>query len=61
MAIKVLMVDDSETIPILMLTTESIIEMKKRGKAASARGWITKPMNPEKLIIAVQTLVTGNP
>jgi two-component system, chemotaxis family, chemotaxis protein CheY len=36
--------------PILMLTTESQPEMKARGKAAGATGWIVKPFDPPKLI-----------
>jgi two-component system chemotaxis response regulator CheY len=30
-------------IPILMMTTESQPEMKQKGKAAGATGWIVKP------------------
>ena len=32
-------------IPILMLTTESQPEMKQKGKAAGATGWIVKPFD----------------
>lgn len=39
--------------PILMLTTESDVEKKERGKAAGATGWIVKPFNPEKLVQVV--------
>jgi two-component system, chemotaxis family, chemotaxis protein CheY len=37
-------------IPILMLTTESQPEMKSKGKAAGATGWIVKPFDPPKLL-----------
>lgn len=37
-------------VPILMLTTESQPEMKQKGKAAGATGWIVKPFDPPKLL-----------
>ena len=40
----------SKFIPILMLTTESQPEMKQKGKAAGATGWIVKPFDPPKLL-----------
>lgn len=40
-------------VPILMLTTESDVEKKERGKAMGATGWIVKPFNPEKLVQVV--------
>jgi two-component system chemotaxis response regulator CheY len=36
--------------PILMLTTESQPEMKSKGRAAGATGWIVKPFDPPKLL-----------
>ena len=39
--------------PILILTTESSDEMKARGRAAGATGWIVKPFNPETLLRVV--------
>lgn len=48
---------DFSHIPILMLTTESSPEMKARGKAAGVVAWITKPMNPERLIGAAKKLI----
>ncbi len=35
--------------PILMMTTEASREMKDRGKALGATGWIVKPFDPAKL------------
>ena len=43
--------------PILVLTTESSPEMKMRGKAAGATGWIVKPFSPEKLLETVQKVL----
>ena len=35
--------------PILILTTEHTDEMKQRGRAAGATGWLVKPFNPAQL------------
>jgi len=43
--------------PILMLTTESSGEMKMKGKAAGATGWLVKPFNPEKLLATIKRVV----
>ncbi|MFB0979420.1 MAG: response regulator [Alteromonadaceae bacterium] len=43
--------------PILMLTTESSGDMKVRGKAAGATGWLVKPFNPEKLLATIKRVV----
>jgi two-component system chemotaxis response regulator CheY len=39
--------------PILLLTTESDPEMKSKGRAAGATGWIVKPFEPEQLLAVV--------
>jgi len=44
-------------IPILMLTTESSDEMKAKGKAAGANGWLVKPFDPKRLIEVVQKVI----
>ena len=36
--------------PIIMLTTEASDDMKMRGRAAGATGWIVKPFDPQKLL-----------
>jgi two-component system chemotaxis response regulator CheY len=36
--------------PIVMLTTEAGADMKAKGKAAGATGWMVKPFNPAKLL-----------
>ena len=43
--------------PILMLTTESSGDMKLRGKAAGATGWLVKPFNPEKLLATIKRVI----
>jgi two-component system chemotaxis response regulator CheY len=43
--------------PILMLTTESSTDMKMKGKAAGATGWLVKPFNPEKLLSTIKRVV----
>jgi two-component system chemotaxis response regulator CheY len=43
--------------PILVLTTESTPEMKAKGKAAGATGWIVKPFSPEKLLETVNKVL----
>jgi two-component system chemotaxis response regulator CheY len=45
--------------PVLMLTTESSQEMKGRGKAAGATGWIVKPFRPEDLRQVVGKVLAG--
>ncbi len=36
--------------PMLILTTESGAQMKARGRAAGATGWLVKPFDPDKLL-----------
>ncbi len=45
------------TAPILILTTESGAEMKSRGKAAGATGWLVKPFDPQRLIDIVKKVI----
>ncbi|MBC7572880.1 MAG: response regulator [Herminiimonas sp.] len=47
-----------QQVPILMLTTESSDEMKAKGRAAGANGWLVKPFDPQRLIEVVKK-VTG--
>ena len=42
-----------EKTPILMLTTEAGDEMKAKGRAVGATGWLVKPFDPERLIAVV--------
>src|ERR1700712_3003036 len=36
--------------PILILTTESSVQMKMAGRSAGATGWLVKPFDPNKLL-----------
>ncbi|MEL6587103.1 MAG: response regulator [Pseudomonadota bacterium] len=45
-------------IPILVLTTESARELKLKARNAGATGWIVKPFDPARLVVALRT-VTG--
>lgn len=40
----------NQDVPIITLTTESEQEMKQKGQAAGANGWMVKPMEPDQLI-----------
>lgn len=46
-----------ERTPILILTTETSPEMKARGRAAKATGWLTKPFDPEVLLSVIARFV----
>lgn len=43
--------------PILTLTTESGTDMKMKGKAAGATGWIVKPFNPDQLLATIDKVL----
>lgn len=43
--------------PLLLLTTESAPEMKSKGKAAGATGWLVKPFDPDRLLQTVDKVV----
>jgi len=45
------------SVPILVLTTESSDEMKAKGKAAGATGWMVKPFDPTKLLNIVKKVI----
>ncbi|MCJ7872009.1 response regulator [Phaeobacter sp. J2-8] len=45
------------SVPILVLTTESGIQLKQRARAAGATGWIVKPFDEDKLISVINRLV----
>jgi two-component system chemotaxis response regulator CheY len=42
------------SVPILVMTTETDIACKERGKAVGATGWITKPFEPKPLIDVIR-------
>ena len=43
--------------PILILTTEASDEMKSKGRAAGATGWLVKPFDPTKLLAVIQKVM----
>jgi two-component system chemotaxis response regulator CheY len=45
-------------IPIIMLTTESQEEKKRKGLEAGAKAWLVKPFSPEQLLNAINKLIT---
>jgi two-component system chemotaxis response regulator CheY len=44
-------------VPILVLTTESSDEMKAKGRAAGATGWLVKPFDPKRLLDVVHKVI----
>ena len=44
--------------PIFMLTTESSMDMKTRGKAAGVMAWVTKPFVEEKILAAIKKVLS---
>jgi two-component system chemotaxis response regulator CheY len=46
-----------EKVPILMLTTEASDEMKQKGRAAGANGWLVKPFDPQRLTEVVKKVI----
>ena len=46
-----------KTTPILILTTESSDEMKQKGRAAGATGWLVKPFDPTQLIEVIGKVI----
>jgi two-component system chemotaxis response regulator CheY len=48
--------DRYKTIPIVMLTTESLTSFKDQARAAGATGWIVKPFVADKLLAVVNKL-----
>jgi two-component system, chemotaxis family, chemotaxis protein CheY len=48
---------DYESTPILMLTSVTDNEMKQRGRAAGATGWMIKPIDPERLLLVLDGVI----
>ncbi len=46
-----------QSLPILILTTETSQDKRDLGKAAGGTGWIVKPFDPEKLIAVIHRVV----
>lgn len=45
------------SLPILILTTETSQDKRDQGRAAGGTGWIVKPFDPDKLISVIQRVV----
>ncbi|EOQ87873.1 response regulator receiver domain protein [Leptospira yanagawae serovar Saopaulo str. Sao Paulo = ATCC 700523] len=54
---KALKTENGKTMKIVMLTTESSDEMKNKGKAAGAVGWLVKPFANESLTKLITQLI----
>ncbi len=50
-------IPDYKRVPIVMLTTESSADMKTKGRAAGATGWMVKPFDPSRLLEVVQKVI----
>lgn len=46
-----------KNIPILILTTESGDEIKAKGRAAGATGWLVKPFDPKRLLEVIGKVI----
>lgn len=46
-----------QRVPILMLTTEASDDMKAKGRAAGANGWLVKPFDPQRLTEVVRKVI----
>ena len=45
------------SLPILILTTETSPDKRDQGRAAGGTGWIVKPFDPDKLIAVIRRVV----
>ena len=45
---------EHNSLPILILTTETSQDKRDQGRAAGGTGWIVKPFDPAKLVDAVR-------
>jgi two-component system chemotaxis response regulator CheY len=48
---------EHNSLPILILTTETSQDKREQGRAAGGTGWIVKPFDPEKLISVIHKVV----
>lgn len=46
-----------QSLPILILTTETSQDKRDQGRSAGGTGWIVKPFDPEKLISVINKVV----
>lgn len=57
LAEKLKSIDQVKNKPIIALTTESSAEMKKKGKEIGIAGWVVKPFNDQKIVMAVKKVL----
>jgi two-component system chemotaxis response regulator CheY len=55
--LKVRQIEFYKYMPILVLTTESQIEMMKEARDCGATGWLLKPFNTEKLLQTLRKVI----
>ncbi len=48
---------EHQSLPILILTTETSQEKRDQGKSAGGTGWIVKPFDPAKLVSVINRVV----
>jgi len=54
---KLRLLDAYKTTPVIMLTTEDSDFKKDKAKRMGANGWLQKPIDPNRLIKAVNTML----
>lgn len=47
---------EGQSLPMLLLTTETAQALKDRAKAVRATGWLTKPFDPKQILSLVEQL-----
>lgn len=50
--------EKNKYIPIIMLTTESQEDKKRKGLETGAKAWLVKPFAPEQLLKAINKLIS---
>ncbi|MFQ5901869.1 MAG: response regulator [Thermodesulfobacteriota bacterium] len=45
---------DYKFTPVIMVTTESRLQNKEKGRKAGATGWIVKPFKPDQLVSVIR-------
>jgi two-component system chemotaxis response regulator CheY len=54
---KIRTLPEYEYTPILMITSVTDNDMKSRGRAAGATGWLTKPIDPVRLLLVLDVII----
>ena len=56
---KVRLLDNYKDTPIVLVSSDAMPERKKEAKEAGASGWITKPLDGDKILAQVNHFVGG--